>query len=138
MPDEALAAGRVAAESLMVDSCIIDRPGEPVTDPETGAVSPSYTLVYPILGWETEDDGRCKVQQTLAQSSSPEAGGAVFTVQGARLDIPVGVGPVETGDRVRITGSLSSPALVGNVYRVVEIFEKSWQTAQRVRVEELT
>ena len=122
----------------MLDTCIIDRPGEPVTDPETGAVSPSHTLVYPLPGWESEDDGRCKVQQTLAQSSSPEAGGAVFTVQGARLDIPVGVGPVATGDRVRIVTASSNPDLVGNVYRVVEIFEKSWQTAQRIRVEELT
>lgn len=126
---EALAAGRTVAESLMVDSCIIDRPGEPVTDPDTGTVSPSHALIH---------EGRCKVQQTLAQSSSPEAGGAVFTVQGSRLDVPVGVGPLETGDRVRIVTAVSNPALVGNVYRIVETFEKSWQTAQRVRVEELT
>nr|WP_273544751.1 DUF6093 family protein [Arthrobacter jiangjiafuii] len=123
-----MAAGRVAAESLMTDTCIIDRPGEPTTDPD-GVVSPSYTPVY---------IGRCKVQQTLAQSSSPEAGGAVFTVQGARLDIPVGMGTVATGDRVRMVTAMSNPDLVGNVYRIVEIFEKSWQTAQRVRVEELT
>lgn len=127
--ETALAAGRVAAESLMVDACIIDRPGEPVTDPETGVVSPAHSLVYV---------GPCKVQQTLAQSSSPEAGGAVFTVQGARLDIPVGVGPVAVGDRVRMTAAVSNPDLVGNQYRLVELFEKSWQTAQRVRVEELT
>lgn len=127
--EAALAAGRIAAESLMVDPCIIDRPGEPVTDPETGAVSPSHTPVY---------DGPCKIQQTLAQSSSPEAGGAVFTVQGARVDIPVGAGPVATGDRVRLGEGVHNPDLTGNTYRIVEIFEKSWQTAQRVRVEELT
>lgn len=128
MADAALAAGRIAAESLMVDTCIIDRPGEPVTD-DDGVVSPSYTPVY---------SGPCKVQQTLAQSSSPEAGGAVFTVQGARVDLPVGVGPVATGDRVRMVTAASNPDLVGNVYRLVELFEKSWQTAQRTRVEELT
>lgn len=122
-------AGRALAESLMIDTCIIDRPGEAVTDPETGAVTPSYAPVYV---------GKCKVQQTLAQSASPEAGGAVYTVQGARLDVPVGVGPVETGDRVRLSTGVHNPALAGNVYRIVEIYEKSWQTAQRVRVEELT
>ena len=113
----------------MIDSCIIDRPGKAVTDPETGKVAPSYTPVY---------TGRGKVQQTLAQSSSPEAGGAVYTVQNARLDLPVGAGPVAVGDRVRLVSAVSNPDLVGNVYRIVELFEKSWQTAQRVRVEELT
>lgn len=113
----------------MIDTCIIDRPGEPVTDPESGAVTPSYELVY---------EGKCKVQQTLAQSSSPEAGGAVFTVQGTRLDLPVGVGPVVPGDRVQLSSGALNSALLGNTYRLMEIFEKSWQTAQRVRLEELT
>ena len=129
MMTEALAAGRALAESLMVDTCIIDRPGEAVTDPETGAVTPSYTPVY---------IGRCKIQQTMAQASSPEAGGAVFNVQTSRVDLPVGVGPVETGDRVRLPVAASNPALAGNTYRVRELFEKSWQTAQRIPVEELT
>ena len=121
---------RREAEKGMVDTCIIERPsGEPVTDPDTGVVSPSHELVY---------EGRCKVQQTLAQSTDAEAGGAVFTVQGSRLDIPVGAGPVRTGDRVRMLSGVHNPALAGNVYRIVELFEKSWQTAQRVRVEELT
>lgn len=114
---------------MMVDTCIIDRPGEPATDPETGAVTPSYTPVY---------IGRCKIQQTMAQASSPEAGGAVFNVQTSRVDLPVGVGPVETGDRVRLPVATSNPALAGNTYRVRELFEKSWQTAQRIPVEELT
>lgn len=124
-----LKRARRDAEALMVDSCIIERPGESVTDPATGVVTPSYTPVY---------DGKCKVQQTLAQSSSSEAGGAVYTRQGARLDIPVGAGLVATGDRVRILSAASNPDLVGNVYQLVELFEKSWQTAQRLRVEELT
>ena len=134
---EALVAGRVAAEALMVDACVVDRPGPSVMDPLTGKVKPSYTLVYPHPDHEAPLDGRCKVQQTLAQSSSPEAGGAVFTVQNARLDLPVGAGPVAVGDRVRLVSAASNPDLVGNVYRVKELFEKSWQTAQRVRVEEL-
>lgn len=112
----------------MIDSCIIDRPGKAVTDPETGKVAPSYTPVY---------TGRCKVQQTLAQSSSREAGGAVFTVQPTGLHIPVGAGPVRSGDRVRMVSGVTDPALLGNQYRVVETFEKTWPTAQRLRVEEM-
>lgn len=117
------------AELMMVDTCIIDRPGEAVTDPETGAVTPSYTPVY---------EGKCKVQLSASQAASPEAGGAVFNVQRSRLDLPVGVGPIETGDRVVITGARFNPALLGNLYRVKELFEKSWPTAQRIPVEELT
>lgn len=127
-PGALLLKGCIAAESLMVDTCVIDRPGEPVADGD-GVVSPSYTPVYV---------GPCKVQQTLAQSSSPEAGGAVFTVQTSRLDLPVGVGPIETGDRVRIVTAAHDPALVGSLYRVKELFKKSWKTAQRIPVEELT
>lgn len=117
------------AEAMMVDSCIIDRPGEAVTDPETGAVTPSYTPVY---------EGKCKVQLNAAQAASPEAGEAVFTVQRSRVDLPIGAGPVATGDRVQMTAVRFNPALAGNTYRITELFEKSWPTAQRIPVEELT
>lgn len=117
------------AEALMVDTCRIERPGEAVTDPETGAVTPSFEAVY---------EGPCKVQQTLAQSSSAEAGGAVYTLQDTRVDIPVGAGPIQTGDRITMLTGVYNPALIDNVYRVTELFEKSFQTAQRLRAEELT
>ena len=126
--EESLQAGRALAESLMVDTCRIERPGESVTDPESGVVSPSFTLVY---------EGPCKVQQTLAQSSTAEAGGAVYTVQDTAVHIPVGVGPVAPGDRATMLTGVYNPALVGNVYRVTDLYEKSLQTAQRLRVEEL-
>lgn len=120
--------GRSAAEALMVDTCRIERPGEVVTDPETGVVSRPFELVY---------EGRCKVQQTMAQSRSAEAGGAVLTVLDTRLDIPIGAGPIAVNDRVSMLTGVYNPALVGNVYRITEPFEKSFPTAQRLRVEEL-
>lgn len=123
-----LRRGRRDAERLMLDSCVIDRPGEPTTDPD-GVVTPSYTPVY---------EGKCKVQLTASQAASPESAGAVFNAQRSRLDLPVGVGPIMPGDRVRIVTAMSNPALVGNTYRVTELFEKSWQTAQRIPIEELT
>jgi len=118
--------GRARAEALMIDTCLVRRPGEDQTDWQTGNVSPTYTPVY---------EGKCKVQLTAAQSTSPEAGEAQFTVQSLRVDVPVSAGPLQVDDTVTITASVLDPQLVGSVFRVVELFRKSMATAQRTRVE---
>jgi hypothetical protein len=59
-------------------------------------------------------------------------------VQNTRLDLPVDAGPLLVGDSVTITASVLDEQLVGRVFRVVELFHKSFATAQRVRVEEVT
>lgn len=117
---------RTQAESLMLDSCTVQRPGEPTTDPDTGAVTPSLSAVY---------TGPCKVQQTIAQSSNPTAGGHQFTIQDSRVDFPVAAGPLMVDDVVTVTASVLDPQLVGTVFRIVELFHKSMATAQRTRVE---
>ena len=139
----AVERGRRHAESLMKDVVVISRPGAPITDPDTGEVSTSLTDVYA---------GPCKFQQTIAQSSNPEAGEHRFTVQSARLDIPVSVVGVRVGD-VAVASFLDTatypdgtfpsdslyPAAVREAtFRVVELFEKSYATAQRLRVEQVT
>ena len=48
----ALPVFRHEANSLMLDECTITRPGEPVTDPDTGDVTNSAETVYA---------GKCKV-----------------------------------------------------------------------------
>lgn len=121
--------GRSAAESLMVDACTIHRQGELFTDFDTGVVSPVMALVY---------EGVCKVQQTIAQSSNPSAGGHSFTVQDARVDLPVLAGPFLVGDVVTVAASVLDAQLVSRRFRVVELFHKSFATAQRIRVEEIT
>jgi hypothetical protein len=126
---DAVLRGREAAEALMFDACTAHRPGAVVTDPDTGVVAPSLTLIYA---------GKCKVQQTIAQSSNPAAGGHSFTVQTTRWDTPVSAGPFDVNDVVTMTASVLDPQMVGSVYRVVELFHKSGATAQRVRVEEVT
>ena len=125
---EAVSAGRLAAEALMLDTCTVGRPAEAYTDADSGQVVTAYATVY---------EGPCKVQQTIAQSSSPTAVGHAFTVQGARLDLPISAGPVAVDDTVTIVSSSQDPQLVGRVFRVVELFHKSFATAQRVRVEEV-
>ena len=126
--EAAVLAGRREAEALMVDACTVTRPGEPVTDPDTGDVTPSMTPVY---------TGPCKVQQTISQASNPEAGGHAFTVQDSRVDFPVTAGPLMVDDVVTVTASVLDPQLVGSVFRVIELFHKSMATAQRTRVSEM-
>lgn len=132
---DAVLAGRREAEALMLDTCIVHRPGEPVTDPETGAVTDSMTLIY---GPDSPEEGKCKVQQTISQASNPSAGGHQFTVQDSRVDFPVSAGPLLVDDVVTITASALDPQLTGRTFRVVELFHKSFATAQRTRVEEIT
>ena len=122
---DAVNAGRREAEALHLDTCTVHRPGEPVTDAD-GNVSPSLVLLY---------TGPCKIQQTLAQSSNPEAGGHQFTVQDTRWDTPVAAGVFAVGDVVTIVEAVLDPQLTGRVYRVTEPFHKTGATAQRTRVE---
>jgi hypothetical protein len=126
---DALLAGRREAEALMIDACTAARPGESITDPDTGEVTPSSTPVY---------SGPCKVQQTISQASNPTAGSHAFTVQDSRVDFPVSAGPLMVDDIVTVTASALDSQLVGSVFRVVELFHKTMATAQRTRVEEVT
>ena len=120
--------GREAAEALMLDACTVTRPGDPVTDPDTGSVTPGSTLVY---------SGPCKVQQTISQASNPSAGGHSFTVQDSRVDFPVTAGPLAVDDVVTMAASVLDPQMVGRVFRVTELFHKSYATAQRTTVSEV-
>ena len=98
-----------------------------MTDAE-GNVSPALSLVY---------SGVCKVQQTITQASSPSAGGHQFTLQDSRVDFPVSAGPLAVDDVVTLTASVLDPQLVGHSFRVIELFHKSYATAQRTRVSEV-
>jgi hypothetical protein len=139
----AVERGRVQAEALMKDSVVVSRPGAPVTDPDTGVVTVPLVDVYA---------GPCKVQQTISQSSNPTAGGHAFTVQSARLDVPVWVTGVAIGD-IAVASFLDTATYPGGsfpgedvypaevrelTFRVIELFEKSYATSQRLRVERVT
>jgi len=85
----------------MVDTCTVQRPGEPVTDPVTGSVTPRLSAVY---------TGACKVQQTIAQSSNPTAGGHAFTVQDS-CPGPYAVGPMSWRAKRKSCAGASTPPL---------------------------
>jgi hypothetical protein len=124
----AVLAGRTAAESLMVDACTITRPGAPVTDPNTGAVTNTSTPVY---------TGKCKVQSKDSATSSPDAGGHSFVVVSRQVHIPANSADVKDGDVVTITASLLNSFTVGNVYRVEGFTPDSFDTAARLPVKEV-
>lgn len=125
---DAVLRGRVAAEALMVDACVVHRPGALITDPDSGAVTRSQEVVY---------EDKCKLQQTLAQSRNTVAGEHKFTVQDIRWDTPVGSGPFRVDDIVTVTSAELDNQLVGRQFRVAGRFNKSAATAQRIRVEEV-
>jgi hypothetical protein len=124
----AISEGRRTAEALMVDSCTIVRPGDPVTDPNTGGVTPPATVVY---------TGKAKVQPYEPYERNPEVAGAVMTVQRYAVHIPVGSYEPKIGDVVEVTAAMFDPQMVGNTFRVAALLHKSMSTAYRLAVEEL-
>lgn len=128
----ALARGRVAAESLMVDSCTVrHRTGES-TNTTTGVVTPAWTTVY---------TGRCKVQQsTLGAASEPrDPGEASVRLVAYAVHLPVMTSPgIRDGDQITITAAPYDPDLVGRVFTVLGTMRKSLATARRLQVQEVS
>lgn len=124
----ALPVFRSEAESLMLDACTITRPGETVTDNDTGEVTNTTTEVYA---------GRCKVQSRETQSASPEAGEAQFTVVSRQVHIPANAADVQDGDVVTLTASRLNAFTVGKQYRVEGFTPDTFDTAARLPVKEI-
>jgi hypothetical protein len=119
---------REQAESLMLDTCTIQRPGAPVTDTNSGVVTPGMTTIY---------TGKCKVQSKDSATSTPEAGGAVFVVVSRQIHIPAGAADVRNDDVVTVTASVLNAFGVGRKYRVEGFTPDSFDTAARIPVKEI-
>ena len=133
-PDDIFEARR-DAESLLVDTCTIERPtGAEVIDPASHKVTRSAEPVYPIAG----GSGRCRVKGARTQANPAGDGGYTFTVQGSEVHIPIDAGPAKKDDLVTMTGCPYRPDMVGTIFRVVQVERASTATIQRLRVEELT
>lgn len=122
--------GRRRAESLMVDACEIrTKPTVGELDPETGARPETPgTVLY---------TGKCKVQTYEAHEQTPQSGQHVYTVQRYYVHIPAAE-DVPVDARVTITASELDPNLVGKTYRVAGGLHKSFSTANRLLVDEVT
>lgn len=128
-----LAKARANAEDLMTDQCVVTRPGDTTTDPETG---------LPNTGTEKVYEGRCKVQTSgglaseQTEGSASQAMGAVSLVWSLYVHFPYGTPGLRAGDVVEVTES-ANPLLVGRRLRLVSPqSEKTHATACRWNAKE--
>lgn len=122
--------GRAAAERLMVDSCVIRQPATVGDmDPDTG--------VRPEVLGAVAYTGKCKVQTYEAHESTPESGAHQYSLQRLSLHIPATV-QVDVDYIATITASELDPNLVGKRFRVAGFLHKTFATANRLQVEEVT
>lgn len=128
-----LAKARANAEDLMTDQCVVTRPGDTTTDPETG---------LPNTGTEKVYEGCCKVQTSGGLASEQTEGGAaqnmgaVSLVWSLYMHFPFGTDGLRAGDVAEITES-ANPLLKGRRLRLVSPqSEKSHATACRWNAKE--
>ena len=108
----------------MVDRVVIERPGS--IDPVTGDRS-----------WSTVYAGRGKVQTYEPyESAVASQAGHTFITQRYSVHVPVDAGQFDVGDRVTILRG-SGPVEDGVKYRVAGLHEKTFQTAQRLLVDQV-
>ena len=116
---------RTAAESMMVDTCSISRPGS-TGDELTGV--PTWTPVY---------TGKCQLSSYSPQESNREVASALVTTQRYVLKLPVESYAPQIGDVATITAATYDANLVTRKFRVVALLHKTAATAYRLGVEEV-
>lgn len=121
---------RAQAESMMITPCRISRTGTVTANPDTGAdVIIPGAKVYA---------GGCKVQAREGQPQPAESGTATVIAQSLEVHVPASSGPYRKGDLVEILDRPDgAAAVVERRFRVEGLHRKTWQTAQRLQVEEL-
>lgn len=127
-----LTMARRAAEEGMPDVCAVTRSGvgAPVFNPTTGQYTyPDATDVYV---------GRCKVQIRDGHPDSADLGERAVVVTQVFVHVPVTAGGIQAGDFVEITESAHDPDLVGKLFTVAAGHAKSYGSARRIPVEEVT
>lgn len=116
---------QAAAESMMVDACVITREGEGWTiDPATGREVPAP----PVTIYE----GRCKVWGYDQHERVSQVGEMTEVLDRKLVQVPVSAGPFQIGDKVTVFARGNRP---DRHYRVALPDEKSWQKAQDLVVE---
>lgn len=130
---DVMARARANAEDLMTDQCVVTRPGDTTTDPDTGLPNTGDTKVY---------EGRCKVQTSGGLASEQTEGiaaqnmGAVSLVWSLYMHFPFGTDGLRAGDVAEITES-ANPLLKGRRLRLVSPqSEKTHATACRWNAKE--
>jgi hypothetical protein len=121
--------GRVAAEALMLDTVTVRRRSSETTDADTGVVTPVWTVVY---------TGKAKIQQRSTQGSNRDVGEAERLASSLELHLPITATGSQSDDVATVDASALDPQLVGKMFTVRGPAHKSFATARRLTVEELT
>lgn len=119
-------AGRRMAETLMIDTITVTRLDSTDHDPLTGLGT--TVTVY---------TGKAKVKSFRPYEQSAEAPAATVITQRYDVHVPATAGPFMVGDVVTVTDSPNQPLLVGDVFRVAALHETTFQTAQRLLVDDM-
>lgn len=131
--ESAVLAGRAAAESGMVDTCRITRPGtgDPVRDPDTGELVPPPTVVV--------YEGKCRIKTEVAAVEQFQSGERQVNVVRFVCSVPVSEATkdIRIGNRVEVLTSLLDPGLPGKEFIVGAGFVGSQITARRLPVDEV-
>ena len=116
------------AESLMTDTCIIGSEStDQVLNPDTLEYEYVFTPVY---------DGPCRFKAGNVQASDVESASQLLVSQLATLSLPIATSTdVRNGMQVRVTGSLTDPALAGTTATIRAPFRSSYATARRFAAE---
>lgn len=127
----AILRGRAAAEALMADTVTIRRVTGSATDPETGVITPTYTTIY---------SGICKVQQSAPATTPTTVGEAAVYLGQLQLHLPVTstTGNVAPDDLATIDTCDLDPALVGKTFHLRGPAHKSYATARRFPMVEIS
>lgn len=113
---QALPTMQAEAESRMIEPCTVTR----VTG-TTLAGGRDVEVISDV--WA----GLCELQTSAVAAMAPEAAGATVDLQRLILKVPVSAGPFRVGD----------VATVGDrTFRITQLHRKTFQTAQRLGVEE--
>lgn len=121
--------GRLAAEALMVDTVTVRRKSGEATDSDTGVVSPTYSTVY---------TGKCRVQQRAGVARPASVGEAEVLVSRLELHVPTSATGIASDDVATVDASALDADLVGRVFHIRELAHKTFATARRYSMVEVT
>lgn len=122
-----LARAQAAALASMVDAGRIRHKTGEATD-AVGNVTPTYAVVYA---------GPCKVQQQKGIARPANVGEAEVFLSRLELHIPMSVTGVSSDDVLDLTAS-ADPDLLGRLFHVRELAHKTWASARRYSIVEVT
>lgn len=126
--ENVILAGRAFLSASLTETCTIERPTLPVTNPDTGVVTYTWMSLYIVQA--------CKVGK--AQPSASELGSAHIVTVAPVITVPVEVVDIADQDRITITASELDPELVDRVYRVQGPDHRTFPNRRQLSVIEVT